>query len=124
MNVDMRKATISLMRGISDYQDLDSTLHLSHIPLMSSLLYQKAPEIKVPKINENTSGRVLMSVQNLKMEEKREKKEAEILLKEQRKLERQQNLREKVASALERQQKQQKKFKRRQSVSITNTILK
>ena len=79
---------------------------------MSSLLYQKAPEIKVPKINENTSGRVLMSVQNLKkMEEKREKKEAEILLKEQRKLERQQKLREKVASALERQQKQQKKSK-------------
>ena len=77
MNVDMRRATISLMRGISDYQDLDSTLHLSYIPLMSSLLSQKAPEIKVPKINENTSGRVLMSVQNLKkMQEKREKKEA------------------------------------------------
>lgn len=89
---------------------------------MSLLLSQKAPEIKVPKINENTSGQVLTSVQNLKMMEK--KKEAEILLKEQRQLERQQKLREKVASALEIQQKQQKKFKKRQPVSIKNTILK
>ena len=46
----------------NDYPDLDSTLHLSYLPLILFVL-------------ENTSGQVLTCVQNLKkMEEKKKKK--------------------------------------------------
>ena len=56
---------------------------------MSSLLAQKTHEIKLPKMNQNTSARVLTSTQNLKiLEEKKKKKEEDLKAKEKRKFER------------------------------------
>ena len=61
------------------------TLHRS----MSQTLSQKSLEIKVPDTSHKTTARVLTSIENLQiLEEKKKKKEAELKLKNERKLER------------------------------------
>ena len=118
--LDSQPKELTSTSTASDCQEsFDSTHLLSYNSLMSKMLSQKIPEIKVPEVTK-TTARVLTSAEHLKLlEEKRRKKEEEMALKEERKLQRQKKKEEQMALKEERklqsQRKQQEKLKKASS---------
>ena len=98
--LDSQPKELTSTSTASDCQEsFDSTHLLSYNSLMSKMLSQKIPEIKVPEVTK-TTARVLTSAEHLKLlEEKRRKKEEEMALKEERKLQRQRKQQEKLKKA-------------------------
>ena len=83
----------------------ESSIHLPRASAMSTLLSEKTREIKLPKMNQNTSARVLTSAQNLRLlEEKKKKKEEDLKAKEKRKLEREEKKNQKALSGQSKNQ--------------------
>ena len=108
--LDSQPKELTSTSTASDCQEsFDSTHLLSYNSLMSKMLSQKIPEIKVPEVTK-TTARVLRSAEHLKLlEEKRRKKEEEMALKEERKLQRQRKKEEEMALKEERKLQRQKK---------------